>query len=79
MKLKDILDTIFEEIEYGQMKFEQHIVYTDRLHKSFSLNEEVEKKLVIMVGLPGSGKSTYIKKIPNSVVCSADSFFEKSG
>jgi predicted kinase len=30
-----------------------------------------------MVGLPGSGKSTFIKKLPNApVICSADNYFE---
>jgi len=40
------------------------------------------KKVVIMRGIPGSGKSTYIKKLVEEVgedrvcVCSADHFFE---
>jgi len=34
------------------------------------------KKVVIMRGIPGSGKSTYIKEhYPKAVVCSADEFF----
>ena len=37
-------------------------------------------KVIIMRGLPGSGKSTYIKNnFPNALVCSADHFFEKDG
>lgn len=36
------------------------------------------KKVVIMRGISGSGKSTYIKKhYPDALVCSADHFFEK--
>lgn len=38
------------------------------------------KKVYIMRGLPGAGKSTWIKNnTPGAVVCSADHFFEKSG
>ena len=39
------------------------------------------RRLIIMRGLPGSGKSTYVQtKFPNAVVCSADSFFlEENG
>ncbi len=34
------------------------------------------RTLIIMRGLPGSGKSTYVKEnFPDAVVCSADSFF----
>jgi len=80
MKLKDILDTVFEDIEARIVKFEPHKVYTNEIYKTFKLNEEVAKlNLVIMVGLPGSGKSTFIKKLPNPIICSADHYFEKSG
>lgn len=35
-----------------------------------------KKKVYIMCGAPGAGKSTYIKnKLPNAFVCSADNFF----
>lgn len=38
------------------------------------------KQMVIMRGPSGSGKSTYTKKhFPEAVVCSADSYFERSG
>ena len=34
------------------------------------------RTLIIMRGLPGSGKSTFVKEnFPDAVVCSADSFF----
>lgn len=35
-------------------------------------------KVVLMSGVPGSGKSTYSKKL-GGVVCSADHYFEKNG
>lgn len=61
-------------------RFELNRVYSNPYHTAFkSLNEEVEKKLIIMVGLPGSGKSTFIKDLSNPVICSADHFFEKGG
>jgi predicted kinase len=35
-----------------------------------------EKRVIIMRGLAGSGKSTYVKNnYPNAAVCSADNFF----
>lgn len=37
------------------------------------------QKVVLMSGVPGSGKSTYVKRLVGAVVCSADHFFEKSG
>lgn len=38
------------------------------------------KKVIIMRGVPGSGKSTYIKNnFPDAIVCSADKFFEQNG
>ena len=79
MKLGDILNNVFAEMEAKQIKFEQHKVYTDEFYKVFTINEEVERKLIIMVGLPGSGKTTFIKTLPNPVICSADHFFEKRG
>jgi predicted kinase len=80
MKLKDILDVVFEDMEAHTMKFEPNKVYTNEIYKTFKLNEEAAKlNLVIMVGLPGAGKSTFIKKLPNPVVCSADHYFEKGG
>ena len=82
MKLKDVLDLVFEDIENGWKKqFTPGQVYSDPFHTSFNqLNEDVKKQLIIMVGLPGSGKSTFIKKLPNNpIVCSADNYFEKSG
>jgi predicted kinase len=55
-------------------------VYSNPYHTAFkSLNEEVERKLYIMIGLPGSGKSTFIKTLNNPTICSADHYFEKSG
>jgi predicted kinase len=36
------------------------------------------KKVIILRGIPGSGKSTISSKY-NGVICSADHFFEKSG
>ncbi len=36
-------------------------------------------KVYILRGIPGSGKSTYAKTIPNAVVCSADDFFVRNG
>lgn len=37
----------------------------------------MEKTFVIMRGIPGSGKSTYVKKnFPDAKVCSADHYFE---
>jgi len=79
MKLVDILNNVFAEMESKQLKFEQHKVYTDEFYKVFTVNESVEQKLIIMVGLPGSGKSTFIKTLSNPVICSADHFFEKKG
>ncbi len=35
-------------------------------------------KVIIMSGIPGSGKSTYSKKL-GGVVCSADHWFEREG
>lgn len=36
--------------------------------------------VVLMSGIPGSGKSTYVKEqMPDAVVCSADHFFMKNG
>ena len=41
-------------------------------------NENNKKKIVIMRGLPGSGKSHYVKNnYADAVVCSADSVFER--
>ena len=38
-----------------------------------------EHKLLVMRGLPGSGKSTYLlKTAPSAVVCSADHFFVRA-
>lgn len=41
------------------------------------------KRLVIMRGLPGSGKSTHAKElqggVPTRVICSADDYFMKDG
>ena len=35
------------------------------------------KRVIIMRGLPGSGKSTYVRKtFPEAAVCAADSYFE---
>lgn len=37
-------------------------------------------KVIILRGLPGSGKSTWVKNhCPNAYVCSADHYFEKDG
>ena len=80
MKLKDILDTVLEDIEKGWMKqFTPGQVYSNPYHNAFNqLNEGVTKTVIIMVGLPGSGKSTFIKKLPGApVICSADHYFEQ--
>lgn len=37
------------------------------------------KKVIILCGVPGCGKSTYARSIPYAVVCSADDFFMKDG
>ena len=37
------------------------------------------KKLIVMRALPGSGKSTYVSKLPNPCVCSIDSYFYRNG
>lgn len=37
------------------------------------------KKVIIMQGIPGSGKSFAVSKLANPAVCSADFFFEKDG
>lgn len=79
MKLKDILNNVFEDFEKSVNQFELHKVYSNPYHTAFSLNEAVEKKLYIMVGLPGSGKSTFTKTLSNPIICSADHWFEKSG
>lgn len=80
MKLKDILVNVFEDIEHNiQKQFELGKVYSNPYATAFRLNEAIEKKLYIMVGIPGSGKSTFIKTLPNPVICSADHWFEKSG
>ncbi len=49
--------------------------------KTKSINESLDtmnqKQMIIMRGLPGSGKSTLIKqKYPNAKICSADHYFE---
>ena len=80
MKLKDILVNVFEDIEKDiQTQFELGKVYSNPYHTAFSLNEAVEKKMYILVGVPGSGKSTFTKTLSNPVICSADHWFEKSG
>ena len=67
IKLKEIVEN-----------FELHKVYSNPYHTAFKpLNESVEKELYIMVGLPGSGKSTFIKDLTNPIICSADHFFER--
>lgn len=44
------------------------------------MDAELNKKVYIMRGLPGSGKSTWTKEnAPGAVVCSADAYFERSG
>lgn len=44
-------------------------------------DENMKNKVVIMRGLPGSGKSRYASKLvsdsPGAVICSADHFFER--
>ena len=35
------------------------------------------KKLTIMRGIPGSGKSHYTRKYPTAVICSADNYFKR--
>jgi predicted kinase len=86
MKLTDILNSAFAEIEHKyKPKFNLYTVYSDPQAKAFGTLTEAEvdstkNKLFIMVGLPGSGKSSTIEKLPgNPVICSADYFFEKSG
>ena len=80
VKLKEILDTVFEDMNTATNKqFEAGRVYSNPHHTAFKLNESVEKVLYIMIGLPGSGKSTFIKTLPNPVVCSADHYFEQGG
>ena len=35
-------------------------------------------KVIIMRGIPGTGKSTYVRKnYPNAIVCSADDYFDE--
>jgi len=79
-KLTEILANVFEDFEKSmQAQIELGKVYSNPYHTAFRLNEAIEKKLYIMVGIPGSGKSTFIKTLNNPIVCSADHWFEKSG
>lgn len=40
----------------------------------------MSKRVIIMRGIPGSGKSTYVRnRFPGALVCSADHYFEQSG
>ena len=36
-------------------------------------------KVIVLQGVPGSGKSTYAKKLEGAVICSADHYFVKLG
>lgn len=43
-------------------------------------DETFNKKIALLRGIPGSGKSTYTKEnLPGAVVASADHFFSKTG
>ena len=81
IKLKDVLDNVFEGMNSSINKqFELGRVYSNPFHTAFKpLNESVEKILYIMIGLPGSGKSTFIKTLHNPAICSADHYFEQGG
>lgn len=49
-------------------------------YREFVLESKSSRReMIILVGLPGSGKSSYINSLKGATVCSADKYFEKSG
>lgn len=73
MNLKDILIDIIEDTVKSVIpKFELNTLYSNPQHTAFSINESVEKKLYILVGLTSTDKDKFIKTLSNPVTCSGE-------